>query len=132
MAQLTFTGRSGDGKRLLLVDDEGREHSLVIDARLRRALTGAPDSTSQLEIPMESSLRPRDIQTRIRAGETPESVAHAAGTSVEKIMAFAAPVLAERAHVAERAQLASVRRRSTESGARTLRSEEHTSELQSH
>ncbi|MBS2938166.1 DUF3071 domain-containing protein [Nocardioides sp. J2M5] len=120
MAQLTFRGRSGDGKRLLLVDDEGREHSVVIDARLRRALTGVPDSTGQLEIPMESSLRPRDIQTRIRAGETPESVAHAAGTSVEKIMPFAAPVLAERAHVADRAQLASVRRRSPESGARTL------------
>ena len=69
---------------------------------------------------MESSLRPRDIQTRIRAGETPEAVAHAAGTSVEKIMPFAAPVMAERAHVAERAQLASVRRRADESGARTL------------
>jgi hypothetical protein len=39
---------------------------------------------------------------------------------VEKIMAFAAPVLAERAHVAQRAQLASVRRRANESGARTL------------
>jgi hypothetical protein len=120
MAQLTFTGRSRDGKRLLLVDEAGQEFSLVIDARLRRALAGAPDSNGQLEIPMESSLRPRDIQTRIRAGETPESVAHAAGTSVEKIMPFAAPVMAERAHVAERAQLASVRRRSGESGARTL------------
>ena len=35
-------------------------------------------------------------------------------------MAFAAPVMAERAHVADRAQLASVRRRASESGARTL------------
>jgi hypothetical protein len=35
-------------------------------------------------------------------------------------MPFAAPVMAERAHVAERAQLASVRRRANESGARTL------------
>ena len=120
MAKLTFTGRSGDGKRLLLVDESGQEHSLAIDARLRRALSDAPASTGQLEIPMESSLRPRDIQTRIRAGETPEAVAHAAGTSVEKIMPFAAPVMAERAHVAERAQLASVRRRSGETGARTL------------
>ncbi len=124
MAKLTFTGRSGDGKRLLLVDESGQEHSLVIDARLRRALPGAPASGpnthGQLEIPMESTLRPRDIQARIRAGETPEAVAHAAGTSVEKIMPFAAPVMAERAHVAQRAQLASVRRRATESGARTL------------
>jgi hypothetical protein len=120
MAKLTFTGRSGDGKRLLLVADSGQQHTLAIDARLRRALSGAPASNGQLEIPMESTLRPRDIQQRIRAGETPESVAHAAGTSVEKIMAFAAPVMAERAHVAQRAQLASVRRRATESGARTL------------
>ncbi len=120
MAKLTFTGRSKDGKRLLLVDESGQEHTLAVDARLRRAFAGAPDSNGQLEIPMESSLRPRDIQTRIRAGETPEAVAHAAGTSVEKIMAFAAPVMAERAHVADRAQLASVRRRSSEPGARTL------------
>ena len=76
--------------------------------------------TGQLEIPMESTLRPRDIQMRIRAGETPEAVAHAAGTSVDKIMAFAGPVMDERAHVAQRAQLSSVRRRSGESGARTL------------
>lgn len=120
MAKLTFTGRSVDGKRLLLVDDAGQEHTLAIDARLRRALSSTPESNGQLEIPMESSLRPRDIQMRIRAGESPEAVAHAAGTSVEKIMAFAAPVLAERAHVAERAQLASMRRRSGDSGARTL------------
>ncbi|WP_210652117.1 septation protein SepH [Nocardioides sp. SYSU D00065] len=120
MAKLTFTGRSRDGKRLLLVDGSGQEHFLVVDARLRRAITGVPDSNGQLEIPMESSLRPRDIQARIRAGESAESVAHAAGTSVEKIMPFAAPVLAERAHVAQRAQLASLRRRATESGARTL------------
>ena len=124
MAKLTFTGRSGDGKRLLLVDESGQEHSLVIDARLRRALSGAPASgpntPGQLEIPMESSLRPRDIQMRIRAGETPEAVAHAAGTSVEKIMPAASPVMDERAHVAERAQLSSVRRRANESGARTL------------
>ncbi|WP_374455147.1 septation protein SepH [Nocardioides sp.] len=131
MAKLTFTGRSGDGKRLLLVDESGEEHSVVIDAKLRNALSGVSASNGQLEIPMESSLRPRDIQTRIRAGETPESVAHAAGTSVEKIMPFAAPVMAERAHVAERAQLASVRRRANESGARTL-GEAVTAHLRAH
>ena len=120
MAKLTFTGRSGDGKRLMLVDESGQQHFVVIDAKLRNALSGASASNGQLEIPMESSLRPRDIQTRIRAGETPESVAHAAGTSVEKIMPFAAPVLAERAHVAERAQRSSVRRKAGEAGARTL------------
>ncbi len=70
---------------------------------------------------MESALRPRDIQARIRAGETPEAVAAAAQTSVDSIMAFATPVLAERAHVAQTAQKASVRRRTdAASTARTL------------
>ena len=72
---------------------------------------------------MDSTLRPRDIQARIRSGETPEAVAQVAGTSVDKVMPYAAPVLAERAHVAQRAQRASIRRRPTESGgagARTL------------
>ena len=46
---------------------------------------------------MDSALRPRDIQARIRAGESPEDVAAAAQTSVDAIMPFAGPVIAERA-----------------------------------
>jgi len=59
---------------------------------------------------MESALRPRDIQNRIRAGETPEAVAEAARSSVEKIMPYVAPVLAEREHVAQRSLRSNVRR----------------------
>ena len=59
----------------------------------------------------ESLLRPREIQVRIRAGQTPENVAAAAQTSVERVMVFATPVLAERAFVAQQAARASVRRR---------------------
>jgi hypothetical protein len=112
MVHLTLTGVSDDGKRLLLVSDTGVEFTLDIDTRLRAALRGDTARLGQLEIKMDSTLRPRDIQARIRAGETPEAVAQAAQTSVDKIMAFAAPVLAERQHVAERAQRSSVRRRS--------------------
>src|SRR5690349_10461587 len=63
---------------------------------------------------MDSVLRPRDIQARIRSGESPETVAAAAQTSIERIMTFASPVLAERAYVAQQAQKASVRRRTGE------------------
>ena len=117
MAHLTLAGLSGDGKRLLLVSDKGVEFTLDIDARLRAALRGEHARLGQLEIHMESTLRPRDIQARIRAGETPEAVAQAAQTSVDRIMTYAAPVLAERQHVADRAQRSSVRRRGSESGA---------------
>jgi hypothetical protein len=127
--QLRLTGPTEDGSRLRLLDEEGTEHLLTIDDRLRAAVhpTGAgsapaPRGDRGMEKTMESTLRPRDIQARIRAGETPEAVAQAAQTSVEKIMPFAGPVLAERQHVAERAQRSSVRRTdgAAAGGARTL------------
>jgi len=122
MAHLTLTGVSDDGKRLLLASDKGVEFTLDITPSLRAALSGDTSRIGQLEIQMESALRPRDIQARIRAGETPEAVAQAAQTTVDKIMTYAGPVLAEREHVAERAQRSSVRRAPGESAgaARTL------------
>lgn len=74
-----------------------------------------------LEIEMESKLSPRDIQTRIRAGETLEEVARAAGVPAEQIEVFAAPVIAEREHVAGAALAAPVRRTGESSSTRGLR-----------
>ena len=70
---------------------------------------------------MESALRPRDIQARIRAGESPDVVAAAAGVPVDRIAAFAAPVVAEREHVAGLAQTHPVRRRGETTSHRNLR-----------
>ncbi|MDQ6526476.1 septation protein SepH [Nocardioides sp. LHD-245] len=97
-----------DRRRLLLVDDQGGEFTLDITPDLRAAVRG--ESPRRLETSMSSSIRPREIQTRIRSGESAEAVAEAAGTSVDAIMPYVAPVLAEREHIAERAQKASVRR----------------------
>lgn len=120
MQHLTPVGLSKDGKQLVLVSASGEEYAVTADARLRAALRHEDARHGPLEMKMDSALRPRDIQARIRAGETPEDVATAAQTTVDGIMAFAGPVLAERAHVAQTAQRASVRRRSGEAGARTL------------
>lgn len=59
---------------------------------------------------MDSALTPREIQSRIRAGESPDDVARAAGVPVDGIEGYAAPVLAEREHMAEMAQAAQCRR----------------------
>ncbi len=122
MQYLTPVGLSEDGRRLLLLSLAGEEFAVPVDTRLRAALRGDNERLAQLEMKMESALRPRDIQSRIRAGESPEDVAAAAQTTVEAIMGFATPVLAERAHVAHTALKASVRRRSGESSSagRTL------------
>jgi len=128
MVHLRLTGVSEDGRKLVLESDAKVDFTVDVDDRLRAAVAGqwpAPETdqagTGQLERQMESTLRPRDIQARIRAGETPESVAQVAGTSVDKVMPYAAPVLAEREHVAQRAQRASIRRRLVEGGAPSAR-----------
>ena len=59
---------------------------------------------------MDSALTPREIQSRIRAGESPADVARAAGVPVDGIEGYAAPVLAEREHMAATAQAAQCRR----------------------
>ena len=70
---------------------------------------------------MESALSPREIQARIRSGESVEDVARVAGVDRERVERFAAPVIAEREHVAGLAMTSSARRRGETSSHRTLR-----------
>ena len=112
MREARLVGLSQDGKQVILAMAEtGEEFAIPVDDRLRAALRGDRARLGQLEIQMESALRPRDIQARIRAGESPEAVAAVAQMPMERVMAFAGPVLAERDHIASLAQRASVRRR---------------------
>jgi len=71
---------------------------------------------------MDTPLSPRDIQTRIRSGESLEDLVAGSGMEAERIERFAAPVLAEREHLALTALGSSVRRRGEASGHRPLRS----------
>jgi len=115
MRTLRLVALSDDGTSLVLAADvpdsidNGERFHLPIDDRLRAAARGDAQRMGQIELDAANALPPRVIQARIRAGETPEQVAHASGTSVERIMRFAHPVLQERARVAEQAQGARVR-----------------------
>jgi hypothetical protein len=101
---------TGDGDRLVLRAPDGQEFFLAIDDRLRAAVRGDRARLGQIEIELDAQLRPRDIQARIRAGQTAEQVADAAGIPLERVRRFEGPVLAERAFMAERAQNTQVRR----------------------
>ena len=114
MVELELVGLSEDGTRLVLADATGDEFTVPMDDRLRAVVRGSRVRTGQLETRMESALRPRDIQARIRAGENPEAVAEVAQVPVERIMGYAVPVIAERQHIAERAQRSAVRRKNAE------------------
>jgi hypothetical protein len=120
MRDLKPVGLSEDGQRLVLVSDSGEKFAVPADGRLRAALRGDRARLGQLEIEMDSALRPRDIQARIRAGQTPEAVAAVAGVAMDRVLGYAVPVLAERSHIAERAQRSAVRRKGGEGPGRLL------------
>jgi hypothetical protein len=120
MRNLRLVGLSSDGRQVVYVDDAGVEFLAPADERLRAALRGDRARLGQLEIEMDPALRPRDIQARIRAGETPDSVAALAGVPVERIMPYCVPVLAERRHVAETAGRCHVRRANADGQSRRL------------
>jgi DNA-binding CsgD family transcriptional regulator len=111
MQELRFVAVSEDGRyAVLAVPGRSARFTLPIDERLRAVALGQTSRLTQYEIEVESPLRPKEIQARIRAGETVEEIADAAGISVERVRWFEAPILAERAYAADQAQLASVRR----------------------
>jgi hypothetical protein len=111
MHELRLVAVSEDGTyAVLAVPGRGGRFSLPIDDRLRAVARGQFSRLAQYEIEVESPLRPKEIQERIRAGETADEIADAAGVPIERVRWFEGPVLAERAYKAQEAQSAMVRR----------------------
>lgn len=75
MPELRVVAVSNDGTRLVLKAADSTEYTLPIDERLRAAVRNDRARLGQIEIEVESHLRPRDIQARIRAGASAEEVA---------------------------------------------------------
>jgi Protein of unknown function (DUF3071) len=110
MHELRLVAVSEDGSyAILAVPGRGGRFSLPIDDRLRTVARGQFSRLAQYEIEVESPLRPKEIQDRIRAGETADEIADTAGVPVERIRRFEGPVLAEREYRAQEAQRATVR-----------------------
>ena len=117
MQELRFVAVSEDGSyAVLAVPGRSGRFVLPIDERLRAVAQGQTSRLAQYEIEVESPLRPKEIQARIRAGETAEEIADAAGIPVERVRWFEGPVLAERGYIAEQAQAGSVRRAGDSAG----------------
>ena len=107
MEQVTMIGVTPDGEALLLKRPGGAKLTLPLDERVRAAVRG--DRGRQLEMHVEGSVTPREIQTRIRAGQTIDEVVDALGESRERVQRFAEPVLGERVYIAEQARSSALR-----------------------
>ncbi|MGE2734996.1 septation protein SepH [Mycolicibacterium vaccae] len=112
MRELKVVGLDVDGTRgtriICETDDPAEKFVLRNDERLRAAVRGDQAASNQTTINVEvpSMLRPKEIQSRIRAGASVEQIASAAGVDVARVERFAHPVLLERARAAELATAA--------------------------
>ncbi|HVF21225.1 MAG TPA: septation protein SepH [Mycobacteriales bacterium] len=101
MRELHVVALSSDGKHLVLAAKKGSlkgTYLVKVGPRLTRALNGELNADSAIEPPppVESALTPKEIQARLRTGQTPEKVARAAGVPVERVLRFYGPVVSER------------------------------------
>ncbi|HEX6076482.1 MAG TPA: septation protein SepH [Micromonosporaceae bacterium] len=103
MRPVRFVALSEDGQALVLSDEVGRLLSLPVDERLAGAVRHDRHSQIQtaLSTELSSALAPRDIQARIRAGDSAEEVARVANVPVDRVLRYAGPVLQERAMLAQ-------------------------------
>ncbi|MEV6095298.1 septation protein SepH [Nocardia sp. NPDC051981] len=107
MRELRVIGLTPDSTHIVCIDTEsGQKYRLAADDKLRAAARGDLARFGQIEIETEATMRPRDIQARIRAGASVEQVTEESGMPLSRVERFAYPVLLERARAAELAQKA--------------------------
>lgn len=112
MRELKVVGLDVDGRRIICEADSGEKFILRSDERLKAAVRGDRAASSRdedqtmMDVEVHSVLRPRDIQSKIRAGASVEQVANASGMPIERVERFAHPVLLERSRAAELATAA--------------------------
>jgi hypothetical protein len=107
MRPVRFVALSEDGQAFVLADEVGRLLALPIDDRVHTALRPDRDTVGApiaFAVDATPSLAPRDIQARIRSGESAEEVARVAGVPVDRVLRYAGPVLQERAMLAQHAR----------------------------
>ena len=104
MTELRVVGRTQDGEHIELTDNDGNKFLVRVSDSLRasvneRRLTPVVESSPKLSI--------KEIQARLRAGESYSDVANLSGLSTEKIERYASPIMQERAWIIEQALKAS-------------------------
>ena len=105
-----MNGKTPDGANLSLVDHEGQEYFLRISDTLR-ATVNQPRLVP-VNVEENSSLTVKEIQARLRSGESIENLARESQWSLEKVERFAGPILQERSYVIGLAQDVVVRKES--------------------
>jgi len=103
MTELRLTGKSDDGSHLNLVDNNGAEFSLRISDTLR-ATVNQPRLTSVPAFDAVETMSVKEIQRRLRAGDSFEQIARDGQITVDKVERFSGPIMQEREYILDRAR----------------------------
>ena len=102
MTELRLNGKTSDGANLSLLDQDGNEYLVRISDTLRATVNQPRLATVLSEDGV--MLTVKEIQARLRSGESIESLAREAKWTIEKVQRFASPILQERSYIIGLAQ----------------------------
>ncbi|HVE74888.1 MAG TPA: septation protein SepH [Mycobacteriales bacterium] len=110
MRQLHVVSLSEDGRSVLLATSKDASRGgfrVVLDDKLAAALRGDLPRPGE-RTARTSTLTPKEIQSRLRAGESPEQIAADAQVPVAMVDRFSGPVLSERERIVDSARAATL------------------------
>lgn len=106
---LRLVGRAEDGTELELTDNNGAQYSLRISDHLRSTINqprlvavAHPDQISHTSV--------KEVQSRLRSGESADSIARSTEWDLDKIEKFSGPIMQERAFIIGQALETALRR----------------------
>ncbi|MFM9151845.1 MAG: septation protein SepH [Candidatus Planktophila sp.] len=102
MSELRLTGKNPEGTHITLTNASGDEFTVRISDTLR-ATVNQPRLTAVVATDEEQVMSVKEIQRRLRAGESMDAIARDGQISVEKVERFAGPILQERVYILDQA-----------------------------
>ena len=102
MSELRLTGKNPEGTHLTLTNPIGEEFTIRISDTLR-ATVNQPRLAAVSASDDVETMSVKEIQRRLRAGETMDAIARDGHISVEKVERFAGPILQERVYILDQA-----------------------------
>ena len=99
---------SDDGESILLTDSSGNKYRAERKSAPHPALISVPAASGGSELTI------KEIQARLRAGQSPREISESSGTALEKIERFSGPIMHERNHIITHALDTQVRRGKSE------------------
>ena len=109
MNEIKLIGRSEAGSELELQSEDGTVFTLAINDQLR-SLINQPRLVAVTSREESSTVTVKEVQARLRGGESIDSIVRTTDWSPEKIEKFSGPILQERAYVIGLALAAQLRR----------------------